>query len=74
MVVVTGGGTGGHLYPGLAIAQALRERGHRVGYVGAAGGLEERILPQSSLDYRLITAGKLSREALRPAEGFKVLA
>ena len=73
MVVVTGGGTGGHLYPGLAIAQALRERGHRVGYVGAAGGLEERILPQSGLDYRLITAGKLSREALRPAEGFKVL-
>lgn len=73
MVVVTGGGTGGHLYPGLAIARALRERGHRVGYVGAVGGLEERILPHSGLEYRLITAGKLSREALRPAEGFRVL-
>lgn len=73
MVVVTGGGTGGHLYPGLAIAQGLRERGHQVSYVGAKGGLEERILPQSGLDYRLITAGKLSREALRPAEGLKVL-
>lgn len=73
MVIVTGGGTGGHLYPGLAAAKALLEAGAPVTYVGALGGMEERVLPDSGLPYRMIPAGKLSRDALRPAEGMKVL-
>lgn len=73
MVIVTGGGTGGHLYPGLAAARALLEAGEPVTYVGALGGIEERVLPGSGLPYRMIPAGKLSRDALRPAEGLKVL-
>lgn len=73
MVIVTGGGTGGHLYPGLAAARALIAAGQPVTYVGAVGGIEERVLPESGLPYRIIPAGKLSREALRPAEGVKVL-
>ncbi len=73
MVIVTGGGTGGHLYPGIAAARAILAAGEPVTYVGAQGGLEERVLPDSKLPFRIIPAGKLSREALRPAEGFKVL-
>lgn len=73
MVIVTGGGTGGHLYPGLAAARALLAAGEPVTYVGARGGLEEGVLPEARLPYRIIPAGKLSRDALRPGEGMKVL-
>jgi UDP-N-acetylglucosamine--N-acetylmuramyl-(pentapeptide) pyrophosphoryl-undecaprenol N-acetylglucosamine transferase len=47
LVVVAGGGTGGHLYPALAIADALRvERPDvRILFIGAARGLEARVLP-----------------------------
>lgn len=47
VVVVAGGGTGGHLYPALAIADALRvERPDvRILFIGAARGLEARVLP-----------------------------
>lgn len=72
MILVTGGGTGGHLYPGLAAANALVKAGETVTYIGAKGGLEERVLPDSKLPYRIIPAGKFSREALKPSEGIKV--
>lgn len=49
-VLVTGGGTGGHLYPALAIMESLRsldneEHEVRIGYVGAKRGLETRVIP-----------------------------
>lgn len=72
MILITGGGTGGHLYPGLAAARALLEMNQSITYVGAKGGLEERVLPESQLPYRIIPAGKFSREALKPSEGFRV--
>ncbi|GAB5601853.1 undecaprenyldiphospho-muramoylpentapeptide beta-N-acetylglucosaminyltransferase [Thermus sp. FJN-A] len=73
MVLLTGGGTGGHLFPALAVAQELRRRGHEVFYLGAEGGLEARLLPASGLPHALIPAGKLDRSALRPGEAWKLL-
>lgn len=73
LILVTGGGTGGHLYPGIAAAKALVAAGQAVTYVGAKGGIEERVLPDSKLAFRIIPAGKLSRDALRPGEGLKVI-
>ncbi len=73
MILLTGGGTGGHLFPALAVAEALRQRGHEVFYLGSMGGLEEKVLPNSGLPYALIPAGKLDRSALRPKEALKLL-
>ena len=46
-IMVAGGGTGGHLFPGLAVVEELRRRvsGLEVKFVGTARGIEARILP-----------------------------
>ncbi|WP_345780289.1 undecaprenyldiphospho-muramoylpentapeptide beta-N-acetylglucosaminyltransferase [Thermomonas sp.] len=43
------GGTGGHIFPGLAVAQALRDAGARVRWLGADGGMETRLVPQQGI-------------------------
>lgn len=54
-IVITGGGTGGHLFPGIALAEEFqrRSRSHRVLFVGSTKGLEERVVPP--LGYALKT-------------------
>ncbi len=59
-VIIAGGGTGGHLYPGIAIArEVLKERGSDVLFVGTEQGIEARVLPREGLPVRFITVGKL---------------
>jgi len=59
-VVIAGGGTGGHLYPGIAIArEVLREPGSEVLFVGTEQGIEAKVLPREGLPVRFITVGKL---------------
>jgi UDP-N-acetylglucosamine--N-acetylmuramyl-(pentapeptide) pyrophosphoryl-undecaprenol N-acetylglucosamine transferase len=43
--LIMAGGTGGHIFPGLAVAEALRERGWRVHWLGSPGSMESRLVP-----------------------------
>ena len=60
-VVVTGGGTAGHVLPALPVAQALLRAGSSVHFVGSTSGLEERLVAPLDIPYHGIQAGKLRR-------------
>jgi len=53
-VVIAGGGTGGHLMPGLAVAQELRRAAAEIVFVGTARGLESRLVPEAGYELQLI--------------------
>jgi UDP-N-acetylglucosamine--N-acetylmuramyl-(pentapeptide) pyrophosphoryl-undecaprenol N-acetylglucosamine transferase len=60
-IIIAGGGTGGHIYPGIAVARAA-ERLHpefKVHFVGAQGGLEEKIVPREGFPLHLVPVGRL---------------
>lgn len=58
-VLVTGGGTGGHVYPGLSVLDAFTPR-PEVLWVGRQGGMEQGILEKAGVPYRAIRAGGLA--------------
>jgi UDP-N-acetylglucosamine--N-acetylmuramyl-(pentapeptide) pyrophosphoryl-undecaprenol N-acetylglucosamine transferase len=60
-VLVTGGGTAGHVLPALAIATALRERGHDVHLVGSERGIEARLVPEAGFDQTLLPGRGIAR-------------
>ncbi|MBI1724059.1 MAG: undecaprenyldiphospho-muramoylpentapeptide beta-N-acetylglucosaminyltransferase [Candidatus Tectomicrobia bacterium] len=65
-LLIAGGGTGGHLYPGIAVARAWLRGGpdHRVLFVGTARGIESRVLPREDLPLETISAaGIVGRSA-----------
>ena len=63
--LLTGGGTGGHVFPGLAVARELRARGHNVFFVGTERGIEGKLVPAEGFELKTIEIGGLNRVGLR---------
>ncbi|MDQ3010689.1 MAG: undecaprenyldiphospho-muramoylpentapeptide beta-N-acetylglucosaminyltransferase [Acidobacteriota bacterium] len=65
-VIIAGGGTGGHVFPGIAIAQEFKRRNAetRILFVGTARGLETKIVPREGFELKLIAVSALKRVSL----------
>ncbi len=62
--LVMAGGTGGHIFPGLAVAEALRERGWRVHWLGAPNSMESRLVPARGFALETIEFGGVRGKGL----------
>lgn len=55
--LIMAGGTGGHIFPGLAVAEALRAKGWRVHWLGAPGSMEAQLVPPRGIPLETIDFG-----------------
>jgi UDP-N-acetylglucosamine--N-acetylmuramyl-(pentapeptide) pyrophosphoryl-undecaprenol N-acetylglucosamine transferase len=63
--LMAGGGTGGHVFPALAVASILRDRGHKVLFVGTRQGMESRLVPEAGYPLEYIRVGGLNRVGVK---------
>jgi UDP-N-acetylglucosamine--N-acetylmuramyl-(pentapeptide) pyrophosphoryl-undecaprenol N-acetylglucosamine transferase len=74
-VLLAGGGTGGHVFPALAVGEELRTRGWRVSFVGMTGGMEERLAGEHGVPFHGLPAKPLvGRGPLGQAKALATLA
>lgn len=77
-IVLTGGGTAGHVTPNIALLPALQEAGYEITYMGSYDGIEKRLIGDFDIPYVGISTGKLRRyldprnftDPFRVAKGF----
>ena len=60
-ILLTGGGTAGHVTPNLALLPRLREQGYTISYIGTRQGIEHELIPRENVSYYTVPAGKLRR-------------
>ena len=60
-IVLTGGGTAGHVTPNLALLPSLQERGYEIHYIGSYNGIEKKLIEGAGIPYDGISSGKLRR-------------
>ena len=60
-IVLTGGGTAGHVTPNLALLPSLKELGYEIHYIGSYNGIERKLIEGAGIPYDGISSGKLRR-------------
>lgn len=60
-IILTGGGTAGHVTPNIALYPYLKDRGYDVAYIGTKDGIERQLIEKEGIEYFEIVAGKLRR-------------
>lgn len=60
-IILTGGGTAGHVTPNLALLPALKEAGYEILYIGSYNGIEKKLIENAGIPYEGISSGKLRR-------------
>ena len=63
-IVLTGGGTAGHVTPNIALLPKLRELGYDIHYIGSYEGIEKKLIEDVNVPYYGIASGKLRRYSL----------
>ncbi|MDO4475350.1 MAG: undecaprenyldiphospho-muramoylpentapeptide beta-N-acetylglucosaminyltransferase [Lachnospiraceae bacterium] len=77
-IMLTGGGTAGHVTPNIALLPTLKEKGYEISYVGSYEGIEKQLIEDEKIPYYGIASGKLRRyfdwknlsDPLRVLKGF----
>lgn len=60
-IVLTGGGTAGHVTPNIALIPKLQEMGYTISYIGSYEGIEKKLIEELGIPYYGISSGKLRR-------------
>ena len=60
-IVLTGGGTAGHVTPNIAMIPRLKELGYQISYIGSYDGIEKKLIEELGIPYYGISSGKLRR-------------
>ncbi|MEI8572562.1 undecaprenyldiphospho-muramoylpentapeptide beta-N-acetylglucosaminyltransferase [Methylomonas sp. LW13] len=74
-IVIMAGGTGGHVFPALAVAQEMRARGWQVSWLGTEKGLESWVVPANNIDIDWLAVAGMRGKGLfsKLAAGFKLI-
>ncbi|MGN0335284.1 MAG: undecaprenyldiphospho-muramoylpentapeptide beta-N-acetylglucosaminyltransferase [Lachnospiraceae bacterium] len=74
-IVLTGGGTAGHVTPNIALMPRLKELGYDIQYIGSYDGIEKKLIEECEIPYYGISSGKLRRyfDPKNFSDPFKVL-
>ncbi len=60
-IILTGGGTAGHVTPNIALLPGLKQRGYEISYIGSYEGIEKELIGKENIPYYPIASGKLRR-------------
>jgi len=73
-LLLASGGSGGHIYPALAVAGEAKALGLKVMFLGQKGGMEERLVPAAGVDFTGVAAGKWHRGSPRAGQAIQAAA